>query len=217
MAVDSPRTQGVEDLRPPGGAGCRVGAVGHRMQPGGARRPPTPPRGTSSGGSSRRCPTCPCPTRRYVPTSTRATWPWSGRHGRAQRLAAVTARGRPSWSRSRSVSRAWSSLSSPPAAGPRARVDAHRRQPGPDRRPGHRPEPSPGRCPPPGPVSMPPSARSRPQVRLLVADVTDGSCRPVHSIDPDTAAPIGSVLKLYVLARAGHRRGRGHGRAGTSR
>jgi Beta-lactamase enzyme family len=25
------------------------------------------------------------------------------------------------------------------------------------------------------------------------------SCQPVHSIDPDTAAPFGSVLKLYVL------------------
>ncbi len=43
-----------------------------------------------------------------------------------------------------------------------------------------------------------------PQVRLLVADVTDGSCRPVHSIDPDTAAPFGSVVKLYVLAALGN-------------
>ncbi|HEY6749612.1 MAG TPA: serine hydrolase [Mycobacteriales bacterium] len=38
-----------------------------------------------------------------------------------------------------------------------------------------------------------------PQIRLLVANVTDGSCRSVHSIDPATPAPIGSVLKLYVL------------------
>ena len=38
-----------------------------------------------------------------------------------------------------------------------------------------------------------------PQVRLLVAEVTHGSCRPVHSIDPGTAAPLGSAFKLYVL------------------
>ena len=38
-----------------------------------------------------------------------------------------------------------------------------------------------------------------PQVRLLVADVSHGSCQPVHSIDPDTAAPLGSAFKLYVL------------------
>jgi hypothetical protein len=42
-----------------------------------------------------------------------------------------------------------------------------------------------------------------PRVRLLVADVTDGSCRPMHSIDPDTPAPIASVLKLYVLHALG--------------
>ena len=39
-----------------------------------------------------------------------------------------------------------------------------------------------------------------PQVRLLVADVTSGSCRPIHAIDPATAAPIASAFKLYVLA-----------------
>ena len=39
-----------------------------------------------------------------------------------------------------------------------------------------------------------------PQVRLLVAEVTGGSCRPVHGIDPGTAAPLGSAFKLYVLA-----------------
>ena len=42
-----------------------------------------------------------------------------------------------------------------------------------------------------------------PQVRLLVADVSNGSCRPVHSIDPATAAPVGSVFKLYVLVALG--------------
>jgi Beta-lactamase enzyme family len=43
-----------------------------------------------------------------------------------------------------------------------------------------------------------------PQVRLLVADVSNGSCKPVHSIKPDTAAPFGSVLKLYVLHALGN-------------
>jgi beta-lactamase class A len=38
-----------------------------------------------------------------------------------------------------------------------------------------------------------------PQVRLLVAKVSDGSCQPVHSIDPATVAPLGSVFKLYLL------------------
>jgi hypothetical protein len=42
-----------------------------------------------------------------------------------------------------------------------------------------------------------------PQVRLLVANVTDGSCRPIYSIDPASPAPIGSVLKLYVLHALG--------------
>jgi beta-lactamase class A len=43
-----------------------------------------------------------------------------------------------------------------------------------------------------------------PRVRLLVANVTDGSCQPVHSIDADTAAQIGSVFKLYVLDALGN-------------
>jgi beta-lactamase class A len=43
-----------------------------------------------------------------------------------------------------------------------------------------------------------------PQVRLLVANVSNGSCQPVHSIDPDTAAPLGSAFKLYVLDALGH-------------
>jgi beta-lactamase class A len=38
-----------------------------------------------------------------------------------------------------------------------------------------------------------------PQVRLLVADVTSGTCQAIHAIDPTTAAPLGSAFKLYVL------------------
>ena len=43
-----------------------------------------------------------------------------------------------------------------------------------------------------------------PQVRLLVANVSNGSCQPVHSIDPAAAAPLGSMFKLYVLDALGH-------------
>jgi beta-lactamase class A len=43
-----------------------------------------------------------------------------------------------------------------------------------------------------------------PQVRLLVANVTGGSCQPVHSIDPGTPAPIGAAFKLYVLDALGN-------------
>ena len=42
-----------------------------------------------------------------------------------------------------------------------------------------------------------------PQVRLLVANVSNGSCQPVHSIDPAAAAPLGSLFKLYVLDALG--------------
>jgi len=42
-----------------------------------------------------------------------------------------------------------------------------------------------------------------PEVRMLVADVTSGTCRTVHAIDPTTPAPIGSVFKLYVLDAVG--------------
>ena len=42
-----------------------------------------------------------------------------------------------------------------------------------------------------------------PQVRLLVADVSNGSCQPVHGIDPGAAAPIGAAFKLYVLDALG--------------
>jgi hypothetical protein len=43
-----------------------------------------------------------------------------------------------------------------------------------------------------------------PQVRLLVANVSTGSCQPVHSIDPAAAAPLGSAFKLYVLDALGN-------------
>jgi beta-lactamase class A len=43
-----------------------------------------------------------------------------------------------------------------------------------------------------------------PRVRLLVADVSNGSCRPLHSIDPATAAPLGAAFKLYVLDALGN-------------
>ncbi len=42
-----------------------------------------------------------------------------------------------------------------------------------------------------------------PRVRLLVADVTSGSCQPVHGIDPGIVAPIGAAFKLYVLDALG--------------
>ena len=38
-----------------------------------------------------------------------------------------------------------------------------------------------------------------PEVRLLVAEVTNGTCRPIHMIDADTPAPLASVFKLYLL------------------
>lgn len=38
-----------------------------------------------------------------------------------------------------------------------------------------------------------------PQVRMLVAKVTGNACQPVHAIDADTPAPLGSAFKLYVL------------------
>jgi beta-lactamase class A len=42
-----------------------------------------------------------------------------------------------------------------------------------------------------------------PQARLLVADVTGGSCRPVHALDPGTPAPLAAAVKLYVLDALG--------------
>jgi hypothetical protein len=55
-----------------------------------------------------------------------------------------------------------------------------------------------------------------PQVRLLVADVGNGSCRPLHGIDPSTAAPLGAAFKLYVLDALGNAVASGRP-AGTSR
>ncbi len=43
-----------------------------------------------------------------------------------------------------------------------------------------------------------------PQVHLLVANVSDGSCRVVHGIDPGASAPLGSAVKLYVLDALGN-------------
>jgi beta-lactamase class A len=43
-----------------------------------------------------------------------------------------------------------------------------------------------------------------PQVHLLVARLSNGSCQPVHSIAPATAAPLGSAFKLYVLDALGN-------------
>lgn len=42
-----------------------------------------------------------------------------------------------------------------------------------------------------------------PEVHLLVANVSNGSCQPVHSIDPAAAAPLGAAFKLYVLDALG--------------
>ena len=42
-----------------------------------------------------------------------------------------------------------------------------------------------------------------PDVRLFVGDVTHGACVPVHDIDSDTPAPLGSAFKLYVLDALG--------------
>jgi hypothetical protein len=44
------------------------------------------------------------------------------------------------------------------------------------------------------------AARSvAPEARLLAAELTDGTCRPIHTIDAGTPAPLASVFKLYVL------------------
>jgi beta-lactamase class A len=67
---------------------------------------------------------------------------------------------------------------------------------------------SPATPPPPPPTTwagVDAAFRSvAPEVRLLVANVTSGSCQPVHSIDPATAAPLGSTFKLYVLDALGN-------------
>jgi hypothetical protein len=38
-----------------------------------------------------------------------------------------------------------------------------------------------------------------PQVRMLVASVSGGTCQPIQAIDATTPAPLGSAFKLYVL------------------
>ncbi|MGZ6617429.1 MAG: serine hydrolase [Solirubrobacteraceae bacterium] len=44
------------------------------------------------------------------------------------------------------------------------------------------------------------AARSvAPKARLLAAEVTSGTCQPIHMIDAGTPAPVASVFKLYVL------------------
>ena len=43
-----------------------------------------------------------------------------------------------------------------------------------------------------------------PQVRFLAAKLDNGTCTPVHDIDADTAAPLGSAFKLYVLDALGN-------------
>lgn len=62
---------------------------------------------------------------------------------------------------------------------------------------------------------MPSSARP-PPVRLLVADITSGSCQPVHGLDSCTPAPLGVAFKLYVLDALGDAVA-GARSAGTSR
>jgi len=64
---------------------------------------------------------------------------------------------------------------------------------------------------PPGtPTTMPPAPTSwagverqvrsvAPQVRMLVAQVSGSTCRPVQAINAGTPAPLGSAFKLYVL------------------
>ena len=60
---------------------------------------------------------------------------------------------------------------------------------------------------PPAPATWPKvdaALRSvAPKVRLFVGAVTNGTCRPIHAIDPDTPAPLGSAFKLYVLDALG--------------
>ncbi|MET7338180.1 serine hydrolase [Nonomuraea sp. NPDC005650] len=48
--------------------------------------------------------------------------------------------------------------------------------------------------------------RLAPQAGFIAAEVTkDGSCRPVHSVAPGTARPLGSMFKLYVLGAVAER------------
>ncbi|MFI6801103.1 serine hydrolase [Streptosporangium canum] len=45
-----------------------------------------------------------------------------------------------------------------------------------------------------------------PQAGFIAAEVTkDGTCRPMHSVAPDAARPLGSMFKLYVLGTVAER------------
>ncbi|MEV4019400.1 serine hydrolase [Nonomuraea angiospora] len=49
-------------------------------------------------------------------------------------------------------------------------------------------------------------SRLAPQAGFIAAEVTkDGACRPVHSVAPGTARPLGSMFKLYVLGAVAER------------
>ncbi|MFI6735010.1 serine hydrolase [Nonomuraea sp. NPDC050451] len=49
-------------------------------------------------------------------------------------------------------------------------------------------------------------SRLAPQAGFIAAEVTkDGACRPVHSVAPATARPLGSMFKLYVLGTVAER------------
>jgi hypothetical protein len=39
-----------------------------------------------------------------------------------------------------------------------------------------------------------------PRVNLLAAEIGDGTCRPIHAVEPATPLAVGSTFKLYVLA-----------------
>lgn len=58
-------------------------------------------------------------------------------------------------------------------------------------------------APPPAPATWAAVDRQiqavAPQARLLVAQVSDGSCRPIQEMGAATPAPLGSAFKLYVL------------------
>ena len=41
-----------------------------------------------------------------------------------------------------------------------------------------------------------------PEVGFLAAEISRGTCRPVHAVEPDTSLSLGSVFKLYVLGAA---------------
>jgi len=63
--------------------------------------------------------------------------------------------------------------------------------------------PAPPQPAPPVPVTWAAADKqieqAAPQVRLLVASVSGGACRPIQAIGATTPAPLGSAFKLYVL------------------